>query len=249
MKSSLLIGLLSFGLGLNTALLVVTVVKTERIEKRLVTRELDRVPEKPMLFGLPEVDPERLGLSEAQQQEVEALREQWKQEEHERRQASLDRRESIPDFFENDDVTMAQLLPFLDQAHEESKARLEALLRFYRAYQEILTPEQRESFRQMIREQKERHHVARREARMRMEKFMNSRGGPDGADSENRSRGERVRRMFRRDAPEGETTFGPGRLPRRPGGARMDDLPPEGPMPGEPPLNGPFPGDPAQAQP
>lgn len=260
MKSPLLIGLLSFAIGLNTALLAVTVVKVNRLEDRLALQSAgrearaesegaeagggERGPEKFMLWGLPQVDPDRLGLSEPQRQQVKDLKEAWKQDELERRQALLERRDQMPDLFENDEVTMEDLLPFLDQAHEESKARMEALLRSYRAYQEILTPEQQAQFKVMIREQKERHHAMRREARLRIEKFREMREGGEGSGADGRSRGERIRRLVGRDGPAGETNFGPGAPPMPPGGPMMEGLPPEGEMPGETGPSAPMPGPP-----
>lgn len=205
MKSRLLIALLSLGLGLNTALLVVTVVKLERMERRIETRPEGIPPEsdedgggRSMLFGLPHIDPEELDLTPEQHEKIRRLREAWKEEETERRREFIERRQAIPRLFENEEVSMERLAPLVDQAHQDAKARLAAVVRLYNEYQAILTPEQQARFKELIREQRERH-------RERWERFKDRdhrrRGGDD--DRSGRRRGDR------RERRRGETEFNP----------------------------------------
>ncbi len=196
MKSRLLIALLSLGLGLNTVLLIVTVRKLEHVERQVSLERPspaesppeptdDENPEgerggPPMLFGLPRVDPEALDLTPEQHEQIRRLRAEWKEEEGERFRKSMERRREIPDLFE---------------AHEDAKSRLAAVLALYKQYQEILTPEQQERFKELIREQQ-------REHRSHWERFRerDSRRGRRNDDSDSRSRG-RGRDSGRDDDP------------------------------------------------
>jgi hypothetical protein len=158
MKSRLLIALLSLTLALNTVLLAATLMKVERLERRISWRQGPATPEAERLpIALPRIDPERLGLSPEQQEKIREIRSQWYREEGERRRQSVERREKIPHIFERDQVKLEHILPMLDAAHRESRERVEMLVRLYDRYLEVLTPEQQEEFKRMIREKERRH--------------------------------------------------------------------------------------------
>lgn len=213
MKSRLLIALLSLGLGLNTALLVVTLAKLEHMERRMPIESGEEKEERHraagMLFGLPRVDPEELDLTPEQHERVRQLREQWNKEETERRREFIERRQAIPELFENEEVSMERLAPLIDQAHEDARARLAAVVRLYNEYQEILTPEQQARFKQLVREQRERH-------RDRWERFKERdhrrRGGDD--DRHGWRGGDRRERWRDETGFNRETDIDPARLER-----------------------------------
>lgn len=231
MKSRLLIALLSLGLGLNTALLVVTVVKLERVERRVVEAASGEGKEEgrggpSMLFGLPRVDPKELNLSPEQHEKIRRLRAQWKAEEAERRREFIERRQAIPELFESEEISMERLAPLLDQAHEDARARLAAVVRLYNQYQEILTPEQQQDFKRMIREQRERH----RERWERFKERRERRRGDIDPRRLERFREERLRRMERREDAAPEEDLSPPmpgeRPPLEPGPVPQTDPPP-----------------------
>jgi hypothetical protein len=158
MRSRLLIALLSLTLALNTVLLAATLIKVERLERRMDWRHTavgasgDR-----LLIGLPRIDAERLGLSPEQQEQIREIRSQWFREEGEHRRRSARRHEDIPRIFDQDEVRLERVLPMLDAAHQDSRRRVEAMIRLYDRYMEVLTPAQQEEFKRMIRERERRH--------------------------------------------------------------------------------------------
>lgn len=155
MNSKLLTAFLAFLMGLNTALLIVILI---RIERQPVQQQfgagiaMARPSAAAQMISLPSLEDEALALSGPQRNKIARIKERWAREEQARRMRAAERMGRMPEVLMGDDLTLEAVQPLMDQAQEDSRKRMETMMSLFREFQEVLTPEQQRLFRQMFRE-------------------------------------------------------------------------------------------------
>lgn len=168
MNSKLLTAFLSFLMGLNTALLIVILIRIEQqpAEQRFGAGIAMAVPSAAaQMISLPSFEDEALALSGSQRNKIARIKERWAREERGRRMRAEERMGRMPEVLMGDDLTLEAVQPLMDQAHDDSRERMETMMSLFREFQEVLTPEQQQLFRQMLRE---RHRMMNEHSRRTM---------------------------------------------------------------------------------